>query len=502
MKLFSLSSSMNSRAFSFYQKIQIQLFRTTPTRTRFSINRSVSGSLYSKISPLGDPNLSVVPVLDQWIGQGNFTYKGELQRVINELMTHRRFKHALEVSLWMTNKRHFPVAPFDVAVRLKLIFKIFGLEQVENYFDKIPENLKTYSVYLALLNCYAIAKSVDKAESIMQKVRDLGYASKPIWYNLMMNLYYQLGNREKLGDLLIEMEAKGISYDQFTLSVCLSACAMASDAVGMDKILRIMESDPLVVVHWRTCVIAAKGYLKMGLIDKVLVILNKLEKQLTTSKKNDILFVFLFTLYAEAGKKDELYRIWNLYKQNGKVVNKVYISMMRSLMKFDDIEGTEKIFEEWKSSGLFFDFRIPNFLIDAYCTDGHLEKAEALITKGISKGGDPLVTTWCHLAGGYLKKNQVPKAVEALKKAISDSLTTCLEYLENGDCIEKAEELIKFIRMRGISREAASDDLCGLIKDGELQSCGQNQNSEGIFVIEDEHINEGKLRPRVGAKQT
>ncbi|KAK6124340.1 hypothetical protein DH2020_041910 [Rehmannia glutinosa] len=497
MKLFSNSSSLNSRAYYFYQKIQIQFFSTTPTRTRSSKKRS--SSLYSKISQVGDPNLSMVPVLDQWIGEGNDTFRGELRRVINELM----------VSLWMTNKRGHPVAPFDVAVRLKLIFRIFGLDQLENYFNKIPENLRTYHVYLALLNCYTMAKSVDKAESIMQKARDLGYVSKAIWYNLMMNLHYQLGNKEKLSDLLIEMEAKGISYDQFTLSVCLRACAMASDEVGMDKIVRIMESDPLVNVHWQTCVIAADGYLKMGLIDKALVILKKLEGKLTTSNKSNILFVFLFKLYAEAGIKDELYRVWNLYKQNGNVVNRVYISMMRALMTFGDIEGTEKIFEEWESSGLSVDFRIPNFLIDAYCTDGRLEKAEELIAKGISKGGDPVAITWCHLAGGYLKKNRVPEAVEALKKAISrcptkfktkDSLITCLEYLEKGDK-EKAEELIKFVRARGISREVASDDTCSLIKDVEFQSCDENLSSEGMFASEDEHINDkGNIdRPNVGA---
>ncbi|KAL0442768.1 UNVERIFIED_CONTAM: Pentatricopeptide repeat-containing protein, mitochondrial [Sesamum latifolium] len=392
----------------------------------------------------------------------------------------------------MTNKRHLRIAPFDVALRLRLIFKIFGLEEVENYFNKIPENLKSYHIYLALLNCYTIAKSLDKAESIMQKARDLGYATKPIWYNLMMNLHYQLGNREKLAELLIEMEGNSIPYDDFTRSVCLSACAMASDAVGMDKIVKNMESNPQEFVHWRTYVIAAEGYLRMGLIDKGLVIVKKLEEQLTNTKKKSILFVFLFRLCAEAGKKDELYRIWNLFKREGVVVNKVYSGMLRSLKKFDDIEGMEKIFQEWESGVLFFDFRIPNFLIDAYCRDGHLEKAEALITKGISRGGEPLVTTWCHLAGGYLKKNRVPEAVEALKKAISacparfmawkNSLTTCLQYLENGDCMDKAEDIIYSIRMRAFQGGAGSDGLCGLFNDGELQYFGEDQNSKGTFV--------------------
>ncbi|KAL3851311.1 hypothetical protein ACJIZ3_013193 [Penstemon smallii] len=483
MKLVSVSSSssLNFRAYDLYQKIQTQLLRTLPTR---------KDSIYRRMSPLGDPKKSVVPVLDQWIREGNSTYKGELQRIIKELASYKRFKHALEVSLWMTNKRHLPVSPFDVSVRLKLIFKVFGLKEVEDYFSKIPENLLDYPVYLALLNCYTISRSVDKAESIMWKIRDLGYGTKPVWYNLMMDMHLRLGNREEMTGLLTEMERKGICHDQFTYSVCLNARVMASDAGGMDKIVRKMESDRKNIIHWRTYVIAAEGYLKMGLIDKALAMLNKLEGQLSTSKENSTLYVLILKLYAETGKKDELYRIWNVYKSNEKVMNKVYFGMMRSLMKFDDVEGMEKILEEWESSGLVYDFRVPNFLIDTYCSDGRLEKAEALISKGISKGGDASVTTWCHLAGGYLKRNELPKVVEALEKAISvcpprfksrkESVITCLKYVEEGESMEKVEELIKFLRTESLSKEIILEE--------------HDENMNGKFIIEDEEDKrEGKF---------
>lgn len=61
--------------------------------------------------------------------------------------------------------------------------------------------------------------------------------------------------------------------------------------------------------------------------------------------------------------------------------------MIGSLVKFNDVEGAERIFEEWGLSGLVIDFRIPNILIDSYCTYGFLKKAEVLVAKGISKGG-------------------------------------------------------------------------------------------------------------------
>lgn len=56
-------------------------------------------SLYKRISPLGDPKISIVPVLDEWRGEGNYTSKEELFRMIKELIKYKRFGHALEVFL-------------------------------------------------------------------------------------------------------------------------------------------------------------------------------------------------------------------------------------------------------------------------------------------------------------------------------------------------------------------------------------------------------------------
>lgn len=434
---------------------------------------------------MGDPNVSVVPVLDQWIREGNTADKSQLRCIINELRFYKRFKHALEVSRWMTDKRYFPMNSSDAAIRMHLLFSVYGLEQVENYFDTIPANLKVVA-HVALLNCYVLAKSVDKAEAIMQKARDMGYASRPIWYNMMMKLYYQLGNREKVDGLINEMEEKGIPLDRYALNIRLSACAMASDPAGMDKILSIMQSDSSIVLDWNMYAIVAQKYLRVGFVDKALEMLHKMESLMGETKRKDLAVIFILNLYAEMGKKEELYRIWNEYKQNNKVLNKVYMSMIRALLKFDDVEGAEKIFEEWESRGLSYDFRIPNFLIDAYCRNRLLEKAEALLERGISKGGDPNAMTWRHLAGGYIMRNQVSKAVEALKKAIStyfpdpnkDTLITCVEYLEMKEDVEK---FTGSLRAEGISSASVVDELFSFIKNEELNSYEQKQKLKGFL---------------------
>ncbi|KAE9461875.1 hypothetical protein C3L33_06233, partial [Rhododendron williamsianum] len=320
------------------------------------------------------------------------------------------------------------------------------------------QRLKGYEVYASLLNCYADEKSVEKAESVMQKLGDMGFDRSPFCYNILLNLYCRIGSREKVDSLMHEMEEKGCC-NEYTFAILSSAYAAASDSDGIDGIVEKIESYPRVMMNY-SYAIAADGYLKVGQLDRALEMLKKLEGHIATEKRKSILFPILLTLYTKTGNKDELYRIWNLYKENVKIYNKGYLTMVSSLSKFNDIEGAEKIFKEWKSRGLSYDFRIPNFLIDAYSRNGHLGKAEALLHNGIQKGGNPDGTTWYYLTGGYILDNQVPKAAEALKKAImvlsprlrlsKDTLVTCLEYLEGKGDVDRAEEFISLLRTEGL----------------------------------------------------
>ncbi|XP_017978346.1 PREDICTED: pentatricopeptide repeat-containing protein At2g20710, mitochondrial [Theobroma cacao] len=170
--------------------------------------------------------------------------------------------------------------------------KVHGLEQVENFFSSISERLKGFQVHVALPNCYAHENSVEKAEVLMQKMREM-----------------------------------------------------------------------------------------------------------------------------DIGEKDEIYRIWNRYKEMGIIYNKGYKTLISALLKLDQVEGAEKIFEEWHSKKLSYDTRIPKLLIDVYSQKGLLD-------------------------------NQIPKAMEAMKKAISvclpgagrkpskETLAACLKYLEGKGDIE------------------------------------------------------------------
>ncbi|KAK9089287.1 hypothetical protein Scep_028369 [Stephania cephalantha] len=436
-----------------------RVFRASLYSTKTQISSSSNPDLYRRISPLGDPSIPISPVLDKWVEEGNSVDPLRIRSMIKQLREYRRFTHALEMSQWMTDRKYDALSPGDMAIRLDLISKIHGLEEAEKYFDSIPEQSRGIQTYGALLNCYAHNKSVDKADALMQKMKELGLTMRALPYNVLLNLFYQVGQYEKLDSLMEEMKEKGIEMDKFTFSIRLSACVATSDVEGLERILKRIEDDSQVTVDWKCCAIAADGYIKAGLIDKALKMLKRSEElvlgknKLGKSKRSA--YENLLTLYANAGQKDEVYRIWKCYKSSEKkLYNTAYICMISSLSKLGDIPGAEKIIKEWESAKTNYDFKVPNCLIAAYCNNGLLEKAETFMSKEIEKGNKPIPSAWNRLAAAYVKENQIPKAVDAVRKSFQASrrwkpnlevVSSCLEYLKQKGKFEAVEEFERLL---------------------------------------------------------
>lgn len=449
----------------------------TSTATRGSKWKGSMDTLFRRISPMGNPNVSIVPLLNQWVEEGHPVDKQQLQRLIKELRFFRRFTHALEISMWMTDKRYLNITAADAAVQLDLIAKVKGIEEAENYFSNVSEKIRALEVYSALLNCYSYVKSAEKAEATMQKMRDLGLARSTLVYNSMLKLYYQTGNFEKLDSLMHEMEENGITYDRYTYCTRLSAYADASDREGIDKILTMMEADPDVALDWVIYTTAANGYAKVGLLDKALAMLKKSEEQIKGGKIGRA-YNFLLSLYGKYGKKDDVLRIWELYKKVMKVHSNGYKSVISSLLKCDDLESAENIFEEWESQNLPYDTRIPNFLIDAYCRNGLLEKAENLINHEKLKGREIHVKAWYYLAAVYRQNNQTHKAVEAMKEVLAayrtpskwkpsvESLAACLDYFKDEGDTDGAKNFIELLKDKDFIPADLEDKLLDNVQNG------------------------------------
>lgn len=292
----------------------------------------------------------------------------------------------------------------------------------------------------------------------MQKLRELGALKTPVSYHVMLNLYSDLEKYEKIDILMQEMEEKGIGCDKLSYTIQLNAYASTSDIEKMEKLLIKMEADPGMTMFWYAYVVAGNGYLKSGLTEKVHIVLKKSENVIT-GKTRRFAYPILLTMYASIGNKDEVYRIWNLYKNIGRLYNTGYLCMISSLVKLDDIDGAEMILKEWELGDAGFDLQVPDWLVDVYNKVGLLERAEAFVDRLFQSRREAYPSTWDRLAAGYRRDDKMEKAVEAMKKAILASrpewkpnrgtLIACFEFLKGKGDVEVAGEFIRLLKEQG-----------------------------------------------------
>ncbi|KAL5991868.1 hypothetical protein ACLOJK_012779 [Asimina triloba] len=339
----------------------------------------------------------------------------------------------------MTDQHCSELSSNLVAVRLELICKVQGLEQAEKFFNNIPKQLKGMEAFGSLLYCYVHVKSVENAEGLFKKMKDLGYANS-LSYNTLMNLYLQTKQYEKLDSVVKEMNENGISCNKFTYGMLMTKFVATSDIDQMKATLKRLEDDPKVIAAWEVYSIAADCYKKVGILDKAVKMLKKSEV-VVPLKQQRVACDLLLSRYSGMGLKDDVYGLWNLQKSiSKKVSNASYICMLASLSNLDDIEGAEKVLEEWESKCFCYDFQVPNQLVAAYCKKGQFDKVVSFIKRAIEGGRMSYPSTWEYLATGYINSNQIPKGLEMMKKAISNNVAACLADLSRKDDVEGAEE--------------------------------------------------------------
>ncbi|KAJ1412890.1 Tetratricopeptide-like helical domain superfamily [Sesbania bispinosa] len=295
----------------------------------------------------------------------------------------------------MSNERTLHLVSRDIASRLDLIDQVRGLDQAEKYFSSISDTLRDFKVYGALLNCYAQHNSMEKVEAFMQKIKEYDPKQVPRLtknYNIMLRLYARIGQYEKLNSLMQEMKEKNLC-DSFSYNIRLNAYLTTNDINGMEKLLDQLEADPVAPVDWKS-------------------------EKLIKGKMMRVAYESLIIKYAAIGKKDDVYRIWNMCKMLKPSRNSSYISMLTALSKLNDIDGAERILEEWESGNTCFDNKIPNVMVSAYCKNGMLEKVEACIARLSERKIDLDGSVWDSLARGYYEFNDMDKAVETMKKSV------------------------------------------------------------------------------------
>ncbi|GAA0175521.1 hypothetical protein LIER_28679 [Lithospermum erythrorhizon] len=389
-----------------------RLYYTNPKKNK-------KETLYSKISPLGDPKTTLSPVLDEWLqSTPNKPAFAELKRIILDLRKRKRFSQALQVSEWMQKQGLYTFTSVEHAVQLDLIGKVHGFGSAETYFNNLSDHEKNEKTNGALLHCYVRQDQIEKSLTHLEKMKEKGLALSSVTFNDIMCLYTNNNRGEEVLNVFTHMKTHGISPDNLSYRLCINAYEQRSEMEGMDKIFEEMESRSDFVIDWNTYTIAANYYIKAGLHYKARNALIKAEEKLDSKDAEG--YNHLISLHAKLGNKKDVFRIWELEKiACRRCVNKDYIVMLESLVKLGEVEEAEKMLVDWESSGNIHDFRVPNIVILGYIAKGLYEKAEMILEELVNKGIQTKPDSWAKLVSGYLDNDEVKNAVECMKAALS-----------------------------------------------------------------------------------
>ncbi|XP_057808387.1 pentatricopeptide repeat-containing protein At2g20710, mitochondrial-like isoform X2 [Salvia miltiorrhiza] len=379
----------------------------------------------------------------------------------------------------------FVMTPQLAAVHLDLLFKFYGIEQAEKYFNELDDVLLDYPVYVALLNCYAEAKYVEKAEAIMGYIRKFKSRST-LPYNVMLSLYNRKREHEKLEALTREMRDEGIVYNRNTYGILLKTYARC-DVERMEKLLVRMEIDDWDYVDFDTYATAVKGYLEAGASEKAYALLRKAES-LTGVHGRSSAYLTMINYYAAMQRKEDVYRVWNLLPDFAELSKNYYYTMISSLAKLDDLDGARKILEEWERTNAAASYiEMTNLVIRAYCKKGDVGDAEIILKRAMDTGKEPNALTFSHMALGYFKDGQMEKAVEFTTKAFVASLpswkpnlivvSACLEYLQKKGDADGMQEMLMLLEKYGSSSDDAKEIIERFSSNGKPQTENQNKTA-------------------------
>ncbi|PWA35212.1 Pentatricopeptide repeat-containing protein [Artemisia annua] len=314
-------------------------------------------------------------------------------------------KHQPQIYQWMNNRpERFRISSSDAAIQLDLVSKVHGNFGAEDYFNNLPNNLMDKRIYGALLNAYVRARMVEKAESLLVEMKEKDYASHALPFNVMMTLYMNLKNQDK-----VEALVSDIALDLYSYNIWISSRGSQGSIEKMEEAFEMLICDESVNPNWTTHSTMATIYIKNSRFDKAEDCLRKIETLITG--RDRIPYHYLLSHYGSIGKKEEVKRIWESYKTIFPYIpNLGYSVVISSFIRMDDIEEAELLYEEWVSMKTSYDPRIGNLL---------LEKAETFLKEMLNVGKSNSCT-WEIIAESHIKESRISDALSCLEKALGE----------------------------------------------------------------------------------
>ncbi|KAG2317160.1 hypothetical protein Bca52824_020282 [Brassica carinata] len=410
-----------------------------------STKKYLDEPLYHRLFKDGGSEVSVRQQLNQFLKGTKHVFKWEVGDTIKKLRSRGLYYPALKLSEVMEH-RGMNKTVSDQAIHLDLVAKARGIAAGESYFINLPETSKTELTYASLLNCYCKELMSEKAEGLLNKMKELNITVSSMSYNSLMTLYTKTGQAERVPGMIQEMKAENVMPDSYTYNVWMRALAAAEDVSDVERVIEEMSRDGRVAPDWTTYSNMASIYVDARLSEKAEKAPQELEMRNTD--RDSKAYQFLITLYGRLGKLSEVYRIWrSLRLAMPKTSNVAYLNMMQVVVNLRDVPGAETLFKEWQANCSTYDIRVVNVMIGAYAKEGLIEKEESpMLKRGRS--------SWITMSSG-----DTAQALECMSKAVSigkgdggkwlpsqEAISTLMRQFEENKDVNGAESLLEILK--------------------------------------------------------
>ncbi|CAM8964533.1 unnamed protein product [Rhodiola kirilowii] len=343
--------------------------------------------LKSRILRLRLPKRSAMNVIQKWVNEGNGVTDSQLRQISKELRKCQRYKHALEISEWMVGHEEFQITDSDYAVRIELMTKVFGIDASERYFEALPDSAKTSETYTALLHSYGLAKQVDKAEQLYQRIKESNVPVTALAYNEMMTLYMSVGEAEKVSSVVEDLKNQNVEPDLFTYNLWISSYAATMNVAEVHRILDEMSQVCGSKDSWLRYANLAKIYITTGSFTNP-ESNSVVETEKGITQREWITYDFLVILHSGLGNKEKLDQIWNsLRMTKQKMTSRNYTSILASYLLLGESKEAADIIDQWiESPTTEFDISVLNKLHFALGHNRLTKEADTLCMLLAQKG--------------------------------------------------------------------------------------------------------------------
>ena len=361
------------------------------------------------------------------------------------------------MSEWLLKEKPIQLVETHYARWLYYVGKVHGPEKAEASFALLPSKFQGEVLYCRLFDVYLDHHKVEKALHIIDIMRVHNLPLPVYIFNNLITFYEKNNLQSRIPELLKMMEKENVTFNVYTYNILLAWSARNLDMENLEKHWANMLRDDLVKPDFVSYSTLASAYLLSGLHEKAISSLRIAEHHLLGRSLTPKRLMNLISLYGWLKQGEDVNRVYKKLKEMpGQRSISSYVCTIEAYGEVGLFENAECVAMEMELQRGWHHLAQYNSLLGVYCKQGKIEKAEEVLKKLLAFGHRPDTITYTYLLLGYLKANELEKAMvnfDSIVDAIKGIKFNWEAFVSN-EWLHTAKSVIDVLAMRGDKKHA------------------------------------------------